>query len=67
MKFKIDWERVKRTAIQSASGAGVALITAISANFSTPAIIAAVTEFVCTVAVAVLMNINKQVSDEEEK
>lgn len=65
----IDWKRIKRTAIQSASGAGIALITAISADFSKEAIISAVITFVSTVAIAVLMNIKSQTeetTDDEE-
>ena len=65
--MKLDWKRIKRTFIQSASGAGVALITAISADFSKEAIITAVISFVSTVAIAVLMNINKQAEEECEK
>lgn len=64
--MKLDWNRVKRTFVQSASGAGVALITAIAADFSKSAIIAAVVGFVSTVAIAVLMNINKQAEEAEE-
>lgn len=59
----INWKRVLRTAVQSVSGAGVALITAISADFRKEAIIAAAVQFVSTVAIAVLMNINKQAKD----
>lgn len=65
--MKIDWNRIKRTLIQSASGAGVALIAAISADFSRPAIISAAVGFVSTVAVAVLMNIQKQAEESEEE
>lgn len=64
--MKLDWKRIKRTFIQSASGAGVALITAISADFSKEAVITAVISFVSTVAIAVLMNINKQAEEECE-
>ena len=63
--MKLDWNRVKRTFIQSVSGAGVALITAISADFSKEAVITAIIGFFSTVAVAVLMNINKQASEAE--
>lgn len=63
--MKLDWNRVKRTFIQSASGAGVALITAISADFSKGAVITAIIGFFSTVAIAVLMNINKQASEAE--
>ena len=63
--MKIDGKRILRTLIQSASGAGVALITAISADFNKQAVIAAVVQFVATVGVAVLMNINKQTQEEE--
>lgn len=61
--MKFDWNRIIRTAIQSASGAGVALITALSADFSKGAAITAVVEFISTVAVAVLMNINEQAKE----
>lgn len=63
--MKLDWSRVKRTFIQSASGAGVALITAISADFSKGAVISAIVGFASTVAIAVLMNINKQAEEAE--
>lgn len=61
----IDWKRIIRTAIQSASGAGIALITAISADWSKTAIISALIQFGATVAIAVLMNIQKQTADIE--
>lgn len=64
--MKLDWNRIKRTFIQSASGAGVALITAVAANYSKEALIAAAVEFVTTVTVAVLMNINKQAEEQDE-
>ena len=64
--MKLDWKRIKRTFIQSASGAGVALITAVAANYSKEALIAAAVEFVTTVAVAVLMNINKQAEEQDK-
>lgn len=62
--MKLDWHRIKRTAIQSASGAGIALITALAGNFSTESIVNALVQFVSTVAIAVLMNIKTQ-SEEE--
>lgn len=64
--MKLDWNRIKRTIIQSASGAGAALISAIMADFSRDAIFAAVVGFVATVAVAVLMNIEKQAAEIED-
>lgn len=64
--MKIDWQRVKRTFIQSASGAGIALITAIAADFSKGAIITAAVGALSTVATAVLMNINQQAQEFEE-
>ena len=67
INMKIDWNRVKRTLIQSASGAGVALITAVSADFSKESVITAVVGFASTVAIAVLMNIQKQVDEVEER
>lgn len=65
--MKLDIKRIMRTLIQSASGAGIALITAISADFSRQSVITAVVGFVSTVAIAVLMNINKQAEEAEEK
>lgn len=62
----LDTRRIIRTLIQSASGGAVALITAVSADFSKDAIITAGVSFLSTVAIAVLMNINKQVSEVEE-
>ncbi len=61
--MKLNWNRVKRTFIQSASGAGVALITAIAADFSKGAIVSAIIGFASTVTIAVLMNINKQAEE----
>lgn len=58
--MKLDWKRVARTAVQSAAGAGIALITAISADWSKAAVITALVQFGTTVAIAVLMNIQKQ-------
>lgn len=54
--MRIDWKRILRTLIQSASGAGIALITAITADWSKGAIIAALVQFCSTVVIAVLMN-----------
>ena len=58
--MKIDWKRILRTLIQSASGAGIALITAITADWSKGAIIAALVQFGSTVTIAVLMNLKAQ-------
>lgn len=60
----IDWKRVLRTLIQSAAGAGIALITAITQDWSTQSLISAGITFASTVAIAVLMNIKGQVEDE---
>lgn len=65
--MKLDWNRVKRTFIQSASGAGIALVTAIAADFSKTAVISAAIGFVSTVIVAVLMNIQNQADEAEDK
>lgn len=65
--MKIDWKRVIRTAIQSATGAGVALITALAGNFTKEAVVAAFVQFGSTVAIAVLMNINKQAEEKENE
>ena len=67
MKKIIDWQRVLRTLVQSATGAGIALITAITQDWSTQSIISAGITFASTVAIAVLMNIKKQVEDEENE
>lgn len=64
--MKIDWKRVVRTLVQSASGAGIAFITAIAADFSKQALITAGITFASTVIIAVLMNIKSQ-ADEEPK
>lgn len=64
--MKLDWNRIKRTFIQSAAGAGVAFITAISGNLEKEYIITSLIQFVSTVAVAVLMNIQTQAEDQEE-
>lgn len=66
MKKIIDWQRVLRTLVQSAAGAGIALITAIMQDWSTQSLISAGITFASTVAIAVLMNIKKQVEDEEQ-
>ena len=59
-------KRVKRTLIQSSSGAGIALVTVISANYSKESLITAGIEFVSTVIIAVLMNIKNQADESEE-
>jgi hypothetical protein len=58
--MKFNWKRVLRTLIQSAAGAGIALLTAITTDFSKEAVAAALIQFGTTVAIAVLMNIQKQ-------
>lgn len=63
----IDWKRVLRTAIQSVCGAGIALITAIAADFSKEALISASITFGSTVIIAVLMNIKKQTEDDDHE
>ena len=62
--MKLNWKRVLRTLIQSAAGAGIALLTAITTDFSKEAIAAALIQFGTTVAIAVLMNIQKQTEDD---
>ena len=64
--MKIDWKRVLRTLVQSASGGAVALITAIVGDMSEGAIVTALIQFASTVAIAVCMNINKQCEESEE-
>ena len=65
--MKLDWNRVKRTFIQAACGEGVAVLTAITADFRKETIIASFVGFFSTVAIAVLMNIQMQVQVEEEE
>lgn len=67
MKKIIDWQRVLRTLVQSAAGAGIALITAITQDWSASSLISEGITFASTVAIAVLMNIKKQVEDEENE
>ena len=62
----INFERVNRTLIQSAAGAGVAFVTALMNDFSKQAIISAAITSISTVIIAVLMNIQRQVETEEE-
>lgn len=63
--MKLDWNRVKRTFIQAACGEGVAVLTAISADFRKETIIASLIGFATTVAIAVLMNIEQQAGEDE--
>ena len=64
--MKMNWNRVLRTLIQAASGAGIAFITALSANWSKDALITAAVEFGTTVVIAVLMNINEQSKEDNQ-
>lgn len=65
--MKIDWNRVKRTLIQTGSGAGIALVTAVSANWSKEAVITASIQFASSVIIAVLMNIKSQAEEQENR
>lgn len=64
--MKLNGKRILRTAVQSAAGAGVALITALLADFSKPGVIIALAQFVGTVVTAVLMNIQKQAEEMDD-
>lgn len=64
--MKLDWKRIKRTAIQSASGAAVALITVLAGGCTWDAALTAGIEFVATVATAVLMNIEIQAEEYDD-
>ena len=64
--MKLDTKRIWRTVVQSATGAAAALITAITADYSKESIVTALITFGTTVLIAVLMNINKQVTEKEE-
>ena len=61
----LDTKRILRTLVQSATGAAAALITSITADYSKESIITALITFGTTVLIAVLMNINKQVSEKD--
>ncbi len=63
--MKLDWKRVARTTLQAAAGAGATLITAFAADFTKEGLIAAAVQFVCTVGVAILMNIKSQIGGED--
>lgn len=65
--MKLDWKRIKRTFIQSASGAGIALVTAVAADFTKQSIITALITFGSTVIIAVLMNIQNQADEQEQE
>ena len=62
----LDGKRILRTLIQSAAGAGIALVTAVSTNFTKEAVISAVVTFASTVIIAVLMNIKTQTEKDED-
>lgn len=62
----LDTKRIFRTLVQSATGAAAALITAITADYSKESVITALITFGTTVIMAVLMNINKQMTEKEE-
>lgn len=62
----LDGKRILRTLIQSAAGAGIALVTALASNFTKEAVISAAVTFVSTVAIAVLMNIKTQTEKDED-
>lgn len=61
--MKIDWNRIARTAIQSAAGAGIAFIAAINNH---EALLPCLVSFASTVAVAVLMNIQAQTKENDD-
>lgn len=61
----LDTKRILRTLIQSATGAAAALITAITADYSRESVITALITFGTTVVMAVLMNINKQMTEKD--
>lgn len=62
-RFKLDGNRVLRTLIQSAAGAGAALISALVQDYSMPAVISSLIAFASTVAIAILMNIQRQAQE----
>ena len=64
--MKLNKNRIVRTIIQSATGAGAACLTAIASDYSFESIIAAVIQFVTTVLIAVLMNIQRQSEEQED-
>lgn len=62
--MKLDKNRILRTLIQSAAGAGIALVTTLAANFSKESLITGAIQLVSTVLIAVLMNIKKQADEQ---
>lgn len=66
-KFKLDGNRIWRTFIQSAAGAGAALISALVQDCSMPAVISSLIAFASTVAIAILMNIQKQTQEGDDE
>lgn len=61
--MKLDWQRVKRTAIQAAIGAAIILLETLVAGFTTETLINALEQAAYTVVIAVLMNLDKQTKD----
>ncbi len=61
--MKIDWNRVKRTAIQAAIGAAIILLETLVAGFTTETLVNAIEQAAYTVAIAVLMNLDKQTKE----
>lgn len=62
--MKLDWQRVKRTAVQSAIGAAIILVQTIAVGFTTKSLVEAVEQAAITVVMAVLMNLESQTKDE---
>ncbi len=65
--MKIDWQRVKRTMIQSVSGALIALITTISSNITKETIVTASVTCLSTILIALFMNLKSQAEEEMER
>ena len=65
-KFKFDWGRIKRTAIQSGVSSAIVFITAILTDMSYEVLISSSITFVGTVLLAILMNMQTQIEESKE-
>lgn len=63
--MNINWERIARTTIQVGAASAITLINTIINNFSRESIITALITFVSTIAISFLMNISKEVDDND--
>lgn len=64
--MELNWARIARTAVQSASGRGDRAYHGDKRRLEARGGRGGVCAFACTVAIAVLMNINKQAKEDGE-